>query len=129
MLQGMDLLPKDTEMIMKRLDELTSKVDSILEMSKEILRFLENRRSVHVHQDLPPDVMSLLSLPGSLRRTVLAIYKLGEATAEELSEETGRKRAMECSYANQLVRMGYLKKKRKGRKVVFYIGNNSSRGS
>jgi len=113
-------------MIMKRLDELTSKVDSILEMNKEILCFLNARRSINVHRDLPPDVMSLLSLPGSLRRTVLAVYKLGEATAEELSEETGRMRAVECSYANQLVRMGYLNKKRRGRKVVFYIENNFS---
>ena len=70
--------------------------------------------------------MSLFSLPGSLRSTILALYKLGEATAEELAEETGRLRAVECSYANQLVRMGYLKKRRRGRKVVFYIDDNFS---
>ena len=67
------------------------------------------------------DVTALLSLPASLRKTVLALYKLREATAEDLSNETKRQRAVESYCANQLTRLGYLKKKRVGRKVYFYI--------
>lgn len=52
---------------------------------------------------------------------MLAMYKLGEATAEDLSDETSRLRAVESACANQLTRMGYLKKKRIGRKVYFQI--------
>ncbi|MCW3997824.1 MAG: transcriptional regulator [Candidatus Bathyarchaeota archaeon] len=70
---------------------------------------------------LSPDVLSLLSLPAHLRKTVIALYKLEKATAEELSAETKRLRAVESASANQLTRMGYLKKKREGHKVYFYI--------
>jgi hypothetical protein len=70
---------------------------------------------------LTPDVLSLLSLPAHLRKTVIALYKLEKATAEELSTETKRLRAVESASANQLARMGYLKKKRSGHKVYFYI--------
>jgi len=51
----------------------------------------------------------------------MALYKLEKATAEDLARETKRLRAVESASANQLVRMGYLKKKRQGRKVYFYI--------
>jgi hypothetical protein len=70
---------------------------------------------------LSPDVLSLLSLPAHLRKTIIALYKLEKATADELSTETRRLRAVESASANQLTRMGYLKKKREGHKVYFYI--------
>jgi hypothetical protein len=74
---------------------------------------------------LSPDVLSLLSLPAHLRKTVIALYKLEKATADELSTETRRLRAVESASANQLARMGYLKKKREGHKVYFYIEQKS----
>jgi predicted transcriptional regulator len=60
-------------------------------------------------------------LPMSLRKTVMVLYKLEKATAEDIAKETKRLRAVESSSANQLVRLGYLKKKREGRDVYFYI--------
>jgi predicted transcriptional regulator len=57
----------------------------------------------------------------SLRKTVMALYKLEKATAGEIAKETKRLRAVESAAANQLVRMGCLKKIRKGRTVYFYI--------
>jgi len=123
-----DLLPTNNSIgrILKCLDEISSKIDSLIEISKDILSILNSKGSVNIIRDLPPDALSLLSLPSSLRKTILAVYKLGEATAEELAMETGRMRAIESSHANQLVRMGYLKKRRRGRKVIFYIDNNLS---
>lgn len=67
------------------------------------------------------DVMSLLSLPDHLRKTATVLCSLREATADEVAERTGRARAVESSYLNQLVRMGYLKKERRGRRVLFSI--------
>ena len=61
-----------------------------------------------------------------LKKTMLVFYKLGKATAEDLSKETKRLRAVESACANQLVRLGYLNKKRSGRKVCFYFGNEFS---
>jgi len=67
------------------------------------------------------EMESLLQLPDHLRKTLLAVRRLGETTAEETSVETGRARTMESLYLNQLVRMGYLQKTRKGRRVYFKI--------
>ena len=46
-----------------------------------------------------------------------------KATADDLALETKRLRAVESAAANELVRMGYIKKKREGREVYFYIEN------
>jgi hypothetical protein len=77
--------------------------------------------SVPVPENLPLDVTTLLGLPDHLRKSALALATLGEATATDLSKETGRVRAVESDYLNQLVSMGLVKKKRKGRDVYFYI--------
>jgi hypothetical protein len=67
------------------------------------------------------DVMTLLSLPDHLRKTATIVCSLGFATADKISNETKRARAVESGYLNQLVRMGYLKKERDGRKVIFSV--------
>jgi len=67
------------------------------------------------------DVMTLLTLPDHLRKTATVTSKLGRATADEISDDTSRARAVESGYLNQLVRMGYLKKERDGRKVLFSV--------
>jgi len=115
-------------MLTDELNQINSKLDMMAELNGKILKTQEEflRRITNgSHQGevikLQPDVMTLLSLPRSLRKTVMVLYKLKEATAEDLARETKRLRAVESASANQLVRMGYLKKKREGRKVYFYI--------
>ncbi|MFQ6130263.1 MAG: transcriptional regulator [Candidatus Hadarchaeaceae archaeon] len=66
------------------------------------------------------DVMTLLSLPDHLRKSALTIVKLGKAMAEDVAKETGRARAIESAYLNQLVRMGYLRRVREGKRVYFW---------
>jgi hypothetical protein len=61
----------------------------------------------------------LLELPDNLRKTFLAISELDEATAEEVASKTERTRNIESVYLNELVRAGYLGRKRKGKKVFF----------
>lgn len=61
------------------------------------------------------------SLPEHLRRTMQAIVTLGEATAFQVSRKTGRSRAAESDYLNQLVDRGFLKKVRRGREIVFQV--------
>jgi len=56
-----------------------------------------------------------------LRKTAVALCKLGQATADEVAEQTKRARAVESGYLNQLMLMGYVKKERKGRKAYFYV--------
>ena len=67
------------------------------------------------------DVMTLLSLPDHLRKTASMVCEKGKTTADEVAKMTQKARAVESSYLNQLVRMGYLKKERKGRQVLFSV--------
>jgi hypothetical protein len=67
------------------------------------------------------DVMTLLSLPDHLRKTASVVCERGKTTADEIAGMTKRARAVESGYLNQLVRMGYLKKERKGRQVLFSV--------
>jgi len=67
------------------------------------------------------DVMTLLALPDHLRKAASIVCEEGRITAGEVSDMTQRSRAVESSYLNQLVRMGYLRKNRGGRKVYFSV--------
>lgn len=111
---------KESNLKIKSLVKLNK---DILSIQKKILRLLNENKESSSSEELRrvPDVTALLSLPASLRKTMLALYKLREATAQDLSNETKRLRAVESDCANQLTRMGYLKKKRVGRNVYFYI--------
>lgn len=61
----------------------------------------------------------LLSLPDHLRKTYLASVSLGECSAAEVSIRTGRSRAIESSYLNQLARTGWLSRRRNSKGVSF----------
>ena len=104
------------EKIKESLDRLNEKMDVFIEIQKH------NPRS-DLDQSIPDvlDVMTLLSLPDHLRKTAVALCKLGQATADEVAEQTKRARAVESGYLNQLMLMGYVKKERKGRKAYFYV--------
>ena len=111
-----DLLKKmnrNMEVISRKLDRL---IDVQRPPSGQMLRPANS-----LPDDMPLDVTTLLSLPDHLRKSALALSTLREATATDLSKETGRVRAVESDYLNQLVSMGLVKKKRKGRDVYFYV--------
>jgi hypothetical protein len=104
----------------EKLELLTRLNRKLLEKQEEFLQKSDSKKPLK-DLKLAPDVMALLSLPMSLRKTAMVLYKLEKATAEDIAKETKRLRAVESSSANQLVRLGYLKKKREGRDVYFYI--------
>lgn len=104
------------EKIKESLERLNEKMDVFIDMQKH------NPRT-NLDQSIPDvlDVMTLLSLPDHLRKTAVSLCKLGQATADEVAEQTKRARAVESGYLNQLMLMGYVKKERKGRKAYFYV--------
>lgn len=63
----------------------------------------------------------LLLLPDHLRKTYLAVASQGECNATDVSILTGRARAIESLYLNNLVTAGWLLKRKKGRTVVFHL--------
>jgi len=115
------MLVNEFKQINEKLDAIVEVNGKILKTQEEFLQRIINKNYLKKDIKLEPDAMTLLSLPMSLRKTVMVLYKLEKATAEDLASETKRLRAVESASANQLVRMGYLNKKREGRKVYFYI--------
>ena len=107
------------EKIRENLERLNEKMEVMIELQKH------GRKDAQLLPDAPLDVMTLLSMPDHLRKTAMAICRCGRATAEEISQQTSRARAVESAYLNQLVIMGYLKKERKGRKAYFYADRES----
>lgn len=103
------------EKIRDNLERLNEKMEVMIELQKH-----GRKDAWQPLTDTPLDVMTLLSMPDHLRKTAMTICRCGRATAEEISEQTRRARAVESAYLNQLVIMGYLKKERKGRKAYFY---------
>jgi hypothetical protein len=99
---------------------VTKKLDRLIDVQRTAGSQIP-RSSASIPENLPLDVATLLALPDHLRKSALALATLGEATATDLSKETGRVRAVESDYLNQLVSMGHVKKKRKGRDVYFYV--------
>lgn len=109
------------EKIEESLEKLNDKIEIMIEIQKNGNGNGNNQKAALSLPDASLDVMTLLSMPDHLRKTAMAICRRGRATAEEIAEQTTRARAVESSYLNQLVIMGYLKKERKGRKAYFFI--------
>lgn len=107
------------EQVLAELRRIRAILEELAKKQGHILESLKAAQSKGERE--PLDVMALLALPDHLRKTALALGKLGEGRAEDVAKETGRERAVESSYLNQLVRMGYAKKKRRGHEVWFQI--------
>ena len=107
------------EKIRENLERLNEKMEVMIELQKH------GRKDIQPLPDSSLDVMTLLSMPDHLRKTAMSICRCGRATAEEISQQTTRARAVESAYLNQLVFMGYLKKERKGRKAYFFTDRES----
>jgi hypothetical protein len=111
------------ERINRNLEGMGEKLEKIIELQKVLVERSEKRDEIEEegkdHKAFPLDIDTMLSLPDHLRKTAFAISTLGSASATEVASETGRTRAAESDYLNNLVRMGYLKKERKGRTACF----------
>ena len=116
-----EILGKKPLIILEKIKENLERLNEKIEVMIEIQKNNSGRKDASVMPDVSLDVMTLLNMPDHLRKTAMAICRNGRATAEEISEQTRRARAVESAYLNQLVIMGYLKKERKGRKAYFYI--------
>jgi hypothetical protein len=118
-----ELSSKKTLNIFEKIEESLEKLNEKMEVMIELQRnnTQNNPKAALALPEASLDVMTLLSMPDHLRKTAMTICRCGRATAEEISEQTERARAVESAYLNQLVIMGYLKKERNGRKAYFYV--------
>jgi len=102
-----------------KVELVSKKLDKLIEIERTSTNHVSSK-TVSLPSG-PFDVTTLLTLPDHLRKSALALSNLTEGTATDLSKETGRVRAVESDYLNQLVSLGLIKKKRKGRDVYFYV--------
>jgi len=108
--------------MLKRLENHLRATRNDIEYIKLQLARLESPRPI----DISDINEFLLSLPDHLRKSILALIRIGQGSAADIAHITGRARAVESSYLNQLVLLGKAKKKgvrkrREGRRVVFYL--------
>ena len=116
-------------LMIQALNSINEKLETILDVNTKLLKINEallertDKKDVLGEFRKEPDAMAILNLPLALRKTIMVLYKLDKATADDLALETKRLRAVESAAANELVRMGFIKKKREGREVYFFIEN------
>lgn len=65
--------------------------------------------------------MAFLAITYTMRKSLFAVAKLGKCTIDDASIITGRHRSVENRYLNELVRIGWLGKERKGKKIYFFV--------
>jgi len=82
---------------------------------------IENSFSGWKPQPLDLPESELITLPDHLRRTYIIVSSKGECDAAQVSNLTGRCRAIESNYLNQLSRMGWLNKRRISKTVHFRL--------
>jgi hypothetical protein len=63
----------------------------------------------------------ITALPDHLRKTYVIVSSKGECSAVQVSNQTGRCRAIESNYLNQLSRMGWLNKRRISKTTHFRL--------
>lgn len=80
---------------------------------------IENNFSSWNPQPIQVPESSLITLPDHLRKTYVVVATKGECDAVQVSNLTGRCRAIESNYLNQLLRMGWLSKRRISKAVHF----------
>lgn len=85
------------------------------------LEDLDNRMTSLNSKPMDLTESELISLPDHLRKTYLAVASKGECGATQVSRLTRRCRAIESSYLNQLVRMGWLNKCKVSNKTQFCL--------
>lgn len=124
---------KDTLEVLARIEQDFSTLKTYLEqmvfLQKEILG-----RLAHEHVETQKteggslDASVLLKFPDHLRKTIIALSKIIDGRADEVANITGRARAIESGYLNQLVRMGYVDKIRRKHQIYFSIQDGFNHG-
>jgi hypothetical protein len=109
------LAKKVTGDLLRKIEELDNRLKLI---EKAVLR----QSSFATPNNMPAfDIGQILNLPDSLRNTIRAMQDLVESDAETVANKTGRTRTVENIYLNELTRLGYLTKARRGKRIFYKL--------
>ena len=98
--------------------------DQIFREMRQIRYRLDDIEKSFSNWNPPPLKISpseLFLLPDHLRKTYMTVASKGECNSIRISDLTGRSRAVESCYLNQLVRMGWLTKRRDSKTIYFRV--------
>lgn len=97
------------------MQELLNDFERRIQSLEQKVKELESR----LHPIVEDRVAFYLTVPDSLRKSLFAVSDLSKATANEVCDRTGRHRSIENKYLNELVRAGWLKRERIGKKIYY----------
>ncbi len=101
------------EETMRRIERKLEKIEAdINEMKSQML------------ESTKPAGRPLFSLPDHLRKTAIGLMEIRQGSASDVSKSTGRARAVESGYLNQLERQGLVRSFRDGRRKIFSLQEN-----
>ena len=103
--------------VMKRLDAIEVEIHQL----RRRLDRLAAICAVRTNQQIATN--DLIRLLNTLRKTMMAVIQLKEASAGTVANRTTRTRGIESLLLNQLTRMDYLIKTKRGRKVYFRLAS------
>lgn len=103
----------------ERLSEILGKLKTVLDINEHLEPLLELMKRMDEKIDRIAVPARVLILPVHLRPAMRALHMLGEASATQVCERTGRSRSTESSALNQLARMGYVEKRKVGKTAYF----------
>lgn len=109
--------------IVKGYTRLNAKVNEIEREIRQLLQILTTPVKLTHNERL-----ILLRLPTHLIKTYFTLQTFKKATATQVSKQTGKARAAESAYLNQLATMGFCLKNRDGREVVFWCNIEREKG-
>ena len=119
------------------LQEFNAVEDNFKEIQNNIANIKKIIESILIKSDKPKTqlksigVADLLDLPDELRKSVIAVMKLGGGTVENVIERTGREKTLERGYLEALVAMNYLKKETQDEdgteKYILGLGKSKSK--
>lgn len=116
------LVAKNVKNFLGAIDSMDSDLEETKQMSMDALNVDDEMYGNGSGQETNPlDVVALFHLSVPLRRTGLAITRLGKGTAEDVATKTGQSRATESSNLNSLLEMNYIKRMTEDNKVIFYL--------
>ncbi|MFX1284529.1 MAG: winged helix-turn-helix domain-containing protein [Promethearchaeota archaeon] len=101
--------------IRKETESIGLRFDRVLDTSE-----IKKTSKPHI-KEISTGLDILTQIPHHLRDTFQTILKRDKgASASEISKETGKSRSLESDYLNQLVDRGFVVKKRRGKRVLFF---------
>ena len=105
---------------MKGLREVLRAVNALRKDVRNLETKVDMLNDAHKYPKIQIDDLALYSLPDYLQKTLLTVIDIGKpCSAGEVSERTGKARAVESSYLNRLSWQGLLLRYHQGKLVLF----------